>query len=46
MAVRALLQIALVDMATVVADGIGDVEGKVVTTLLGCHLQQMQILLL
>ena len=46
MAVRALLEVALVDIAAVVADGVGDVEGEVVASLLGCHLQQMQILLL
>ena len=46
MAVRALLQVALVDMATVVADGVGDVEREVVATLLGGNLQQVQVLLL
>ena len=46
MAVGALLQIALVDMAAVVADGVGDVEGEVVTTFLGSHLQQLHVLIL
>ena len=45
MAMRALLQISLVDMSTVVADGVGDVEGEVVTPLLCSNLQQVQILL-
>ena len=43
---RALLEVALVDIAAIVADSVGDVEGEVVASLLGCHLQQMQILLL
>ena len=42
MAMRALLQVSLVDMSTVVADGVGDVEGEVVTTLLCSDLQQVQ----
>ena len=45
MTVRTLLQIALVNMPTIVTYSIGDVECKVVTTFLGSHLQQMQILL-
>ena len=45
MAMRALFQVSLVDMSTVVADGVGDVEGEVVTTLLCSDLQQVQILL-
>ena len=46
MAVRAFLQVALVDMATVVADGVGDVEREVVATFLSGDLQQVQVLLL
>ena len=46
MAVGALLQITLVDITAVVANGIGDIEGEVVATLLGSHLQQMHVLLL
>ena len=46
MAVRALLQVTLVDMAAVVADGIGNVEGEIVTAFLGSYLQQLGILLL
>ena len=43
---RTLLQVTLVNMATLVADGIGNVEREVVTSLLGSHLQQMLVLLL
>ena len=46
MAFGALLEVALVDVAAVVADGVGDVEGEVVATLLGSHLQQLHVLLL
>ena len=46
MAVGALLEVALVDGATLVADGVRNVEREVVATLLGGHLQELQILLL
>ena len=46
MAVGALLEVALVDMAAVVADGVGNVEGEVVAAFLGGHLEQLQVLLL
>ena len=45
-AVGALLEVALVDMAAVVADGVGNVEREVVAALLRSHLQQLAILLL
>ena len=45
-AVGALLQVALVDVAAVVADGVGNVEREVVAALLGSHLQQLAVLLL
>ena len=44
MAVRALLKITLVNGSAVVADGVGDVERKVVTTLLCSHLKQLAVL--
>ena len=40
------MQIALVNVAAVVADGVGDVEREVVATLLCSHLQQVLVLLL
>ena len=46
MALRTLVQIALINMSALVAHGIGDVEREVVATLLGSHLQQLQLLLL
>ena len=46
MAVRTLLQVALVDMTTLVTYRIGDVEGEIVTAFLGSNLQQMGVLLL
>jgi hypothetical protein len=46
MAVGALLQITLVDMATIVADRIGDIKGEIVTAFIGRYFQQMGILLL
>ena len=46
MAMRALLEIALVDVAAVIADGVRHIEGEIVATLLGCHLQKLAILLL
>ena len=45
MAVRTFMQIALVDGAAVVADGVGHVEGEVVATFARCHLEQLAILL-
>ena len=46
MAMRTLLEIALVDVAAVIADGVRHIEGEIVATLLGCHLQKLAILLL
>ena len=46
MAVGALLQIALVDMTTLITYRIGDVEGEIVTAFLGSHLQQLHVLIL
>ena len=46
MAVRTLLEIALVNMTAIVADSVGDVEGEVVTSFLCSHLQKVSILLL
>ena len=43
-AMRTLLEIALVDMSAIVADGIGDVECKIVAPLLGRHAQQLSVL--
>ena len=42
----ALLEVALVDVAAVVADGVGNVEGEVVAAFLGGHLEQLHVLLL
>ena len=33
-------------MSAIIADSIGNIEREVVTSLLGCHLQQVQVLLL
>ena len=33
----ALFQIPLVDMATIVADGIGYIEGEIIASFGGCH---------
>ena len=38
------MEIALVDMATVVANGVGDIEGKVVASFLGSHAEQLAVL--
>jgi hypothetical protein len=46
MAVWALMQIALVDMSAVVADSVGNIECKIVTSLLSSYLQKMEVLLL
>ena len=43
---RALLEVTLVDMATVVADGVRDVEREVVTALYSGYAQQLTVLLL
>ena len=45
MAVRTLMQVALVDGSTLVAHGVGNIEREVVTAFLCCHLQQLQVLL-
>ena len=42
----ALMEVALVDVAAVVADGVGDVEGEVVTAFLRCHAEQLAVLCL
>ena len=39
MTVRTLLQVTLVDMSTVITYRVGDIERKVVTTLLGSDFQ-------
>ena len=36
-AFRAFMEIALVDMATVVANGVGDIKGEIVAPFLRCH---------
>ena len=46
MALRALVQIAFVDVSAVVADCIRDVEGEVVAALVCGHLEQLPVLLL
>ena len=46
MTMRALMEIALVDGSAVVANGVWNVERKIITTFLGCHLEQLAILLL
>ena len=46
MAMGALLEVAFVDVAAVVADGVGNVEGEIVAAFLGGHLQQLHVLLL
>ena len=45
-ALGAFLQVALVDVAAIVADGIGHVESEVVAAFAGSHAQQLAILLL
>lgn len=40
-----LFQVAFVDMATVVADGVGYVEGEIVAPLCSRHAQQLAVLL-
>ena len=44
MAVRTLLKITLVNGTTLVADGVGYIEGEVVATLLCSHLKQLAVL--
>ena len=46
MTFRALFQIVLADMATLVADGVRDVECKVVTSFLCCNSEKLGILCL
>ena len=41
---RALLQIALVDMTAVVADRVGDIEGEVVTSFDSRYAEQLAVL--
>ncbi len=40
----AFMEIALVDMATIVANGVGDIECKVVASFLGSHAEQLAVL--
>ena len=44
MAVWTFLEVALVDVSAVVADGVGDVEREVVASLFGCHAQELSVL--
>ena len=46
MAVGTLLQITLVDMATLVTNRIGNVESEIITAFLGSNLQQLEVLIL
>ena len=46
MTLRTLLQITLIDGTAVIADGIGNVEREIVTSLLGSYLQKFHVLLL
>ena len=46
MTLGAFLEVAFVNVTTVVADGVGDIEGEVVATLFGSHLEQLHVLLL
>jgi hypothetical protein len=43
---RAFLQVTLVNVATVVADGVGDVESKIVAAFSCCHAEQLAVLFL
>ncbi len=43
---RTLLEITFVDITAVVTDSVGYIEGKVVATFLGGHLEQLHVLLL
>ena len=43
-AMRTLLQVTLVDMTTIVADGVGDIEREVVASLLRRNAQKLTIL--
>ena len=45
MAVGTFFEVPLVDVAAVVADGVGDVEGKVVAAFCGGYAQQLAVLL-
>ena len=45
-AMRTLLEIALVDMSAIVADGVGDVIGEIIATFLCCHAEEVAILCL
>ena len=44
MAVWTLLEIALVYVSAVVADGVRDVEREVVASFFGCHAQELSVL--
>ena len=46
MALGTLVEVALVDVAALVAYGVGDIEGEVVAALFGSNLQQVEVLLL
>ena len=42
----ALFEVSFVDVAAVVADGVGDVECEVVTSFFGSHTEKLCVLLL
>ena len=42
----AFLEVTLVDMSTVVADGVGDVEGEIVAAFAGGHSEELAVLVL
>ena len=45
-AMRSFLEVSLVDIATVVTDGVWDIEREVVASLFGCNAQQLAVLFL
>ena len=45
-AMRALLEVAFVDVSALVADGIGDIEGEIVTAFHSGYAQELAVLLL
>lgn len=45
-AVRALLEVTLVDVSAIVADGVGDVECEIVASFFGSHFQELSVLCL
>ena len=42
----AFLEVTLIDVSTVVADGIGDVESKIIAAFTGGHAEQLSVLFL